>query len=269
MRRTQAERLVFALCLISVPLLCHGIRRRRSCGSGNSSRTFTGGERRADQPSELALRQPSLRKRRKGPRRPHFGYTPLKRTMDVTLGLLLGLSAAPLIVLAALAVLVTSPGNPFFVQTRIGQGGREFRLFKIRTMIPNADRMVPHELNETNGPTFKAAHDPRLLPVGRWLRKTSVDELPQLLNVVLGDLSLVGPRPALPSEVNGYGPSARARLAVKPGLTAIWQVSGRSDVPFPTMVAMDRLYIRKRALWFDLWLLARTPLAVLSMRGAR
>lgn len=200
---------------------------------------------------------------------PHRGYNLSKRLVDVAAGTVLLAGALPIVATAALAVAATTRTSPFYVQRRIGQGGREFAMLKIRTMRPGADREVPLTLNETGGPTFKAKVDPRVTAVGKLLRRTSVDELPQLLHVVLGQLTLVGPRPGLPDEVRQYTHAEARRLSVKPGLTGIWQVSGRSDVPFRRWMAMDRAYIRRRSLLFDLGLLARTPWTVLSMRGAR
>jgi lipopolysaccharide/colanic/teichoic acid biosynthesis glycosyltransferase len=200
---------------------------------------------------------------------PHRYYHSTKRAVDIAGGLVLLAVTLPIVVVAAFAVLVTTFSWPFYVQVRVGHMGREFKMLKIRSMRRGADREIPLDLNETGGPTFKAGDDPRITPVGRVLRRTSIDELPQFLNVLMGQLSLVGPRPGLPAEVRQYTASEARRLAVKPGLTAIWQVSGRSDIPFRRWMAMDRLYIQKRSLRFDLWLIARTPWTVVSMKGAR
>lgn len=200
---------------------------------------------------------------------PHRGYNLSKRALDVAGGTVLLVAAAPVVAGAAAVVAVTTRSWPFYVQRRVGQGGREFAMLKVRTMRPGADREVPLTLNETGGPTFKATADPRVTPIGKWLRRTSIDELPQLANVVFGQLALVGPRPGLPDEARQYTHAEARRLSVKPGLTGIWQVSGRSDVPFRRWMAMDRAYLRKRSLAFDLALLARTPWTVVTMRGAR
>jgi len=170
---------------------------------------------------------------------------------------------------AALAVAVAYRTNPFYVSMRVGYGSRPFPMLKIKTMRDDADSEVPEHLNETGGPTFKATNDPRITGIGRVLRVTSIDEMPQFLNVVWGQMSLVGPRPALPGEVVHYSGPQLERLSVKPGITCIWQVSGRSDIPFRTWMAMDRVYVRRRSLGLDLWLLLRTPWVVLAMRGAR
>jgi lipopolysaccharide/colanic/teichoic acid biosynthesis glycosyltransferase len=200
---------------------------------------------------------------------PHSGYDASKRALDVVGGLFLLLVSLPIVLVAAIAVALTSRGWPFYIQVRTGYLGREFRMLKIRTMRSGADREVPMNLNETGGPTFKSQNDPRITTVGAFLRKTSIDEFPQFLNVVLGQLSLVGPRPGLPSEVRQYTHAEARRLSVKPGLTCIWQVSGRSDVAFRRWMAMDRLYIRRRSLAYDLWLVLLTPWTVITMKGAR
>jgi lipopolysaccharide/colanic/teichoic acid biosynthesis glycosyltransferase len=199
---------------------------------------------------------------------PHRFYDRSKRALDFGLGLTLLAAALPVILLAAFAVVVSTRSNPLFRQQRIGHCGRSFTVFKLKTMRDRADEQVPVELNETDGPTFKSKVDPRITPVGRLLRRTSIDELPQFLNVVLGQMSLVGPRPPLLREVVRYSYPQLQRLTVKPGVTGFWQVSGRSDIPFRTWMAMDRVYVRNRSLLVDLALLARTPWAVLSARGA-
>lgn len=200
---------------------------------------------------------------------PHRGYQLTKRIVDLFGGLIALAIATPLILVAAVGSAFSTRHFPFYVQRRVGYLGQEFRMFKIRSMRRGADREIPLDLNETGGPTFKARNDPRISTFGRFIRRTSIDELPQLLNVVIGQLTLVGPRPALPDEVVQYTHAEARRLSVKPGLTCIWQVSGRSDIPFRHWMAMDRLYIRKRSLWFDLRILARTPWTVVTMRGAR
>ena len=201
--------------------------------------------------------------------RTHFGYEFAKRVCDITLGGALLIALLPVALLAAAAVALSTRANPIYVQKRLGHLGREITVIKIRTMCPGADQLVPFALNETDGPTFKARNDPRVTTVGHWLRKFSIDELPQLLSVVAGTMSLVGPRPPFAREVAAYRPSQRHRLCVKPGLTGLWQVSGRSDIPFPKWMALDRLYVQKRSLLLDGWLIVMTPLAILTARGAR
>jgi len=199
---------------------------------------------------------------------PHAFYNPTKRALDITLSSLFLLLATPLIVAAGAIVVLTAHGSPFFVQTRIGRLGREFPMLKLRTMRSGAPPpVVPAD---EHGAVFvaKEEDDARVTAAGRFLRRTSIDELPQLLNVIAGQMSLVGPRPSLPVEVVRYPVSWRRRLTVAPGLTGLWQVSGRSEVPGRRRTAMDRYYIRRRSLAFDCALLLRTVAATLSMRGA-
>lgn len=191
--------------------------------------------------------------------------------MDVTAAFTLLLALAPLLALVAVLIKLTSRGPVLFSQMRVGRGGREFRFFKFRSMVIDAEARKAGLLDRNDhrsSLTFKMKQDPRVTWVGRLIRRTSVDELPQLWNVLRGDMSLVGPRPAVPAEVARYTPRQRARLAVTPGLTCIWQVSGRGDLPFDRQVEMDLEYIRGRSLWLDLALLARTVPAVFSARGA-
>lgn len=199
---------------------------------------------------------------------PHAGYDTSKRVIDLAVAIPALVLASPVLLLAAAAMTVATGASPIYRQRRVGRGGREFTVWKLRTMHALADRGVPHGLNETAGPTFKARRDPRIARGGRLIRKFSVDELPQLWNVIRGEMSLVGPRPPIPTEVLVYTPRMRRRLSVKPGLTAIWQVSGRSEVPFHRWMAMDLAYVHHRSTRFDLWLLLRTPWTVISGRGA-
>lgn len=194
----------------------------------------------------------------------------VKRTIDVVLGVLLLVMALPLFLLVATAVAATSPGAIFHLQHRMGRDGQPFKVWKFRSMHADADKRRDDllHLNETTGPVFKMRYDPRITPVGRTLRKLSLDELPQLINVVRGEMSLVGPRPPLPAEYATYNAYQRARLMVQPGLTCIWQVSGRSTVGFLDWIEMDLDYIRSWSLRRDLILLLRTIPAVLSGRGA-
>lgn len=193
-----------------------------------------------------------------------------RRAMDVT-GAAAGLAfLLPVLALTALAIKLDSDGPVFYGQTRVGLNGRSFRMWKFRSMQVNADCLHAQLQGEASHAQlrFKAKHDPRVTRVGRLIRRFSVDELPQLWNVLIGDMALVGPRPALPSEVARYCPSDRERLLVKPGLTCSWQVSGRADIDFAGQVELDRAYIRRATLLDDLILLLRTPMAVLSARGA-
>ena len=194
----------------------------------------------------------------------------VKRAIDVVGGVLLVVVLAPILVIAAIAIRVSSRGPVLYVQVRVGKDGRLFRMMKFRSMRRQAhdDRNNVIHLNEVSGPVFKIREDPRLTRVGRLMRKLSIDELPQLMNVIGGQMSLVGPRPPLPEEYETYGPRERRRLSVRPGLTCIWQVSGRSDVDFESWVNMDLEYIDTWTFRQDLKLLLLTVPAVLSRRGA-
>jgi lipopolysaccharide/colanic/teichoic acid biosynthesis glycosyltransferase len=194
----------------------------------------------------------------------------VKRAIDVVGGVLLIVLLAPILVVTAIAIRVSSRGPMLFVQVRVGKGGRTFRMLKFRSMRRQAhdDRDHVIHLNEVSGPVFKIRDDPRLTRVGRLIRKLSIDELPQLMNVIAGQMSLVGPRPPLPEEYATYDPRARRRLSVRPGLTCIWQVSGRSDLDFRRWVDMDLEYIDTWSFGQDLKLLLLTIPAVLSGRGA-
>ena len=177
----------------------------------------------------------------------------------------------PLMTLIALTIKLTSRGPVFFVQIRVGRFGRHFRFYKFRSMYMDAEQRKNELLkrNESaDGVIFKMKKDPRITPVGRVLRKSSMDELPQLFNVLLGDMSLVGPRPPLPQEVMKYSLEDRKRLNVIPGLTCLWQISGRSDIPFNRQVELDKEYIHSRGIRKDLVILLKTVPAILTGRGA-
>ena len=193
-----------------------------------------------------------------------------KRAFDLVASAALIVVLAPLMLVIAAAVKLSSTGPAIFSQLRVGKDGRVFRFFKFRTMIDGAHLLhddVSH-LNECDGPALKIPNDPRLHGVGPFLRRTSLDELPQLWNVLIGDMSLVGPRPALPKEVEDYEPHYLQRQTVMPGLTGLWQVSGRANVPFRRWMAMDVWYARNWTPLVDLWLLLRTIPAVLGCDGA-
>jgi len=184
--------------------------------------------------------------------------------------LLLTLLALP-IALLALAIKATSPGPVFVRQTRVGRFGRPFTFYKFRSMRKDAE-LLRDELegeNDHDTPTvFKMRRDPRVTPVGRFMRRTSLDEVPNLFNVLKGDMSLIGPRPPLPREVAHYEPRHMKRLAATPGMTGLWQVRGRSEIPFEDMVEIDLEYIERWSLWLDLYIVLKTPVAVLGGRGA-
>ncbi len=195
----------------------------------------------------------------------------LKRVQDISVSALGMAVLAPLLPVIAIAVKLSSPGPVFYSQERCGLNGRRFTLRKFRTMYEGADGRLDEvaHLNEIEGPAFKARRDPRVTPVGRVLRRLSLDETPQLYNVLKGDMSLVGPRPPLPEEVEQYERWQRRRLSMKPGLTGLWQVSGRTDLDdFNRWIALDLAYIDQWSPWLDLKILFKTIPAVLSTRGA-
>ena len=194
-----------------------------------------------------------------------------KRTLDLVLGSVLLLLSLPVLLVCAAAVRLDSPGPVFFKQHRIGLRGRRFRIWKLRTMHVGAEeqRLELEYRNEADGLLFKIEDDPRVTRVGRFLRRTSLDELPQLVNVLAGHMSLVGPRPPLPGEVSGYSDRTGRRLLVKPGMTGLWQVSGRSRLSFEDYVRYDLLYVQNWSVALDLFILWKTIPAVIFRRGAR
>lgn len=195
----------------------------------------------------------------------------VKRAVDVTLAGAAILTLAPVLAIVATTVKLTSPGPVFFAQTRVGKGGKLFRFYKFRSMVADAEVLkatLATQNQHAAAPIFKMRHDPRITRVGRFLRRYSLDELPQLLNVLRGDMSLVGPRPPVPAEVVRYEPWQLRRLSVTPGLTCIWQTSGRSNVSFDDWMKMDLQYIDSWTLRLDAKLLAKTVKAVLSAEGA-
>lgn len=210
------------------------------------------------------------------------GAAILKRTLDVTGSLALILALSPLLLLIALLIKLTSKGPVLFRQERLGQFGRPFRFLKFRSMYTNADSSVHEKYieefiqkgkaarsSEDGKPVFKLVEDPRVTPIGKFLRKTSLDELPQFFNVLSGQMSLVGPRPPIPYELKQYDVWHRRRiLEIRPGITGFWQVYGRSRTTFDDMVRMDLQYARNWSFWLDLKLLASTPLAVFRGDGA-
>jgi lipopolysaccharide/colanic/teichoic acid biosynthesis glycosyltransferase len=196
---------------------------------------------------------------------PHAAYDVSKRCLDIALSLVLLLPALSVSALASLVIWLSTGDSPLLLQRRVGYEGREFRMLKLRTMARAG--------SSGGSPAFallaaKQPNDERVTAVGRFLRRTSMDELPQLLNVLAGQMSLVGPRPALPLEVAQYPASWRRNLRVRPGLTGLWQVSGRSTLGPRRRATLDRLYVRRRSLRFDALILLRTIGVTLSMRGA-
>jgi len=197
-----------------------------------------------------------------------FGYQLAKRAADVAGALVLLVLFAPIMIVTTLVLLVTTKGRPFFVQERVGERGRRFPMIKFRTMCLNADQIKHTIANEQDGPVFKNRRDPRITRIGAFLRSSSIDETPQVFNVLAGHMSLVGPRPPVVAEVLKYEPWQRLRLSVKPGLTCLWQVSGRCEIGFQDWVRMDVRYLRNQNLVSDVTLLAKTPGSVISRRGA-
>jgi len=221
----------------------------------------------------MSLAQPQVTRSRKW-------YTLTKRLFDIVGGTLLLLLLSPLMLVVAIMIKATSPGPTILVQERVGKGGRIFAFYKFRSMYSNLDRCVdesfardyinsiPHAAVKRDG-AFKPANDRRVTPVGRFLRKASLDELPQLFNVLKGDMSLVGPRPSMPYEVDVYKPWHFRRLEVLPGITGLAQVNGRSSLTFKDIVKIDIDYIKRRSLLLDLKILLKTVPVVLSAHGAR
>ena len=194
-----------------------------------------------------------------------------KRLLDIVGGALLFVLSLPLLLLAAVLIKLEDGGPVIFCQVRVGQFGREFRMYKFRSMVQDAEARLENLLGKNRhreGITFKIKDDPRLTRVGKWLRKFSFDELPQFFNVLKGDMSLVGPRPPLPREVAQYSLADRRRLAAKPGITCLWQISGRSEIDFSGQVKLDVQYLETRSLAVDIKIIAKTVPAVLAGKGA-
>ena len=194
----------------------------------------------------------------------------MKEIFDRILSALLLIFSSPVFLLISVSIKVTSPGAAIFQQTRAGLNGRNFQMLKFRTMIKNAEAMKEklEGQNEMDGPVFKIKDDPRVTKVGKFLRKTSLDELPQLINVVRGEMSLVGPRPPVPQEVSQYERWQRRRLSMKPGITCFWQISGRNEVTFEDWMTLDLKYIDNWSFGLDLIILIKTIPIVLTGKGA-
>lgn len=231
--------------------------------------------------SDLAFLAPELTSEAEGPVRAparadgRWGYRFVKRAFDIAFSLVaIAVLLIPSIVLCA-AIRLESPGNPLYSQKRVGRIGRDgqirtFDMYKFRSMHKDADERLAElaDLNEADGPLFKIKDDPRVTRIGKFIRKHSIDELPQFLNCLMGQLSCVGPRPPLPSEVAQYDERAMRRLSVKPGLTGYWQVRGRSDTTFDDMVDMDLAYIEERSFSTDLRVIAKTVITMFDGKGA-
>lgn len=211
----------------------------------------------------------SIPKQRFGIKKRAYGY--LKRIIDF-IGALFGLIfLSPLLLFTALAIKFESKGPVIFTQERIGKNGVPFKMFKFRSMVIDAEQRLQElrHKNEMSGPMFKLRDDPRVTGIGSFIRKTSIDELPQLINVLKGQMSLVGPRPSLPSEVRQFETWMNERLNVKPGLTCLWQVSGRNDIDFEDWMKLDIKYVRERTLWLDIKLIFKTIFVLFGDKHAR
>ncbi|WP_304212551.1 sugar transferase [Parafannyhessea umbonata] len=199
-----------------------------------------------------------------------YGYVAFKRAFDIAFSVLVLALFWWLYVAVAVAIKLDSPGPVLFNQERVGKDGRCFKMYKFRSMYVDAEDRLESlsDLNEKDGPAFKIKADPRITRVGRFIRKTSLDELPQFLNVLLGNMSIVGPRPALPREVCQYTPYQRQRLLIKPGITCYWQTRrNRDDISFNQWVALDLLYIKQCSIWADFKLIVQTVGVVLTAQG--
>ncbi|QAA34746.1 sugar transferase [Clostridium manihotivorum] len=203
--------------------------------------------------------------------KPKTLYLILKRVIDL-LGAIFGLIiTSPILIVVSLFIKFESKGPILFKQKRVGQDGREFEMYKFRSMVTNAEELKEKlkEKNEMSGPMFKMKDDPRITRVGRFIRRTSIDELPQLLNIFKGEMSLVGPRPSLPKEVKYFEGWMLERLVVKPGLTCYWQVSGRNNIDFKDWMKLDIKYVRERNLWIDIKLIFKTIRVLFGDDNAR
>lgn len=198
-------------------------------------------------------------------------YIFFKRCLDIIVSLITVVLLMPVLVITAIAIKVDSKGKVIFVQQRVGYNGKKFKMYKFRSMVSNAEELKAGLLdkNEMSGPMFKMKDDPRITKVGKFIRKTSIDELPQIFNVLKGDMSFVGPRPSLPSEVENFEPWMMERLSVKPGLTCYWQVSGRNDIDFEDWMKLDIKYVKERNLLVDAKLLLKTFFVLFGDEHAR
>ncbi len=196
-----------------------------------------------------------------------------KRTFDVIFSLAVLVFFAPVYILIGLLIYLNSPGPILYKQKRVGKNGKLFTCMKFRTMIVGADKMLeqllqscPHCRAEFEN-NFKLKDDPRITPIGRWLRWTSLDEFPQFWNVLVGDMSVVGPRPLVPEELVKYGDAIDQVLSIKPGITGLWQVSGRNDIPYPKRIQIDVYYVRHHNFWLDIWIILKTIGVIIFPKG--
>lgn len=198
-------------------------------------------------------------------------YSLFKRLLDI-IGSLIGLIiSSPILIIVGILIKFESKGPIIFAQRRIGLNGKEFKMYKLRSMVANAEDLKEKlaEQNEMSGPMFKIKDDPRITKIGKFIRKTSIDELPQLINVLKGDMSLVGPRPSLPNEVKEFEQWMLRRLEVKPGLTCFWQVMGRNNIDFENWMKLDIKYVNERSFWLDIKLIFKTFFVLFGDENAR
>ncbi|MGD8413624.1 MAG: exopolysaccharide biosynthesis polyprenyl glycosylphosphotransferase [Candidatus Latescibacterota bacterium] len=197
-------------------------------------------------------------------------YAFFKRVFDIVVGTAILILLIPILPLIALMIKLDSRGPVFFKQVRVGENGKLFKFYKFRSMVHRSDTEKDNlaQLNEQDGPVFKIRSDPRVTSVGRFLRRSSLDEIPQMFNVMKGDMSMVGPRPPLPEEVTNYQPWHMGRLAVKPGITCLWQISGRSHIGFNEWMRLDMEYLKTRSFKTDLLIFLKTIPAVIARKGA-
>ena len=200
----------------------------------------------------------------------NYYYEFFKRSIDVICSIMGLIALSPIFLIVSILIRLESKGEIIFKQKRIGLNGKEFEMYKFRSMVANAEELKEKlaEENEMSGPMFKMRDDPRITKVGKFIRKTSIDELPQLINVVKGEMSLVGPRPSLPKEVAEFEEWMNERLLVKPGLTCYWQVSGRNNIDFEDWMKLDIKYVRERNFWLDIKLILKTILVLFGDENA-
>ncbi|MDO4300477.1 MAG: sugar transferase [Clostridia bacterium] len=201
---------------------------------------------------------------------PSKGYLFIKRVFDIISSGIAIIVLSPVMIITAAAIVIESPGSPIFAQERVGRNGKIFKMYKFRSMCLDAEKKLKklQSQNEADGPVFKIKDDPRITRIGRFIRKYSIDELMQLFNIFKGDMSVVGPRPALPGEVAEYDDFAKLRLLVKPGLSCYWQISGRSNIGFSEWMQLDVKYIREMSILTDIKIILLTIPAILKGDGA-
>lgn len=199
-----------------------------------------------------------------------FIYVFFKRIIDILGGVMGLIILSPILIIIGVLIKLESKGPVIFSQKRIGLNGKEFKMYKFRSMVENAEEIKEKlkEKNEMSGPMFKIKDDPRITKIGKFIRKTSLDEVPQLINVLKGDMSLVGPRPSLPNEVKEFEPWMLKRLEVKPGLTCYWQVMGRNNIDFENWMKLDIKYVNERSFWLDIKLIFKTFFVIFGDKNA-